>query len=378
MGFDPSERPEHYAARRQEDRFDVQAEQHHASERRTIPPEVAAEIERLDRADLLILQYPMWWHLPPAMLKGWFDRVLIYGEVYASRKRFEQGRFVGKRALLSLTVGTSPETYAFDGRSGDIDLLLWPVNFSLAYVGYTVLAPAYPGLEVEVEALRADPSSIERVTIPATVEHLEGIIREGGILNTVLLRLGLISQPLKIMRTSIAVYLGIIYSYLPFMVLPLFATLEKLDNTLLEAAADLGSPPWRAFLPPMKAARKARQRPPPGEEPFWRRKTLAEMSRVEWESLCDGCGKCCLLKLEYEDTGEIDWTNIACRQLDPATCRCRNYALRKTLVEDCVSLTPDMVGNLAWLPATCAYRLVDEGRDDHKPAPEQPLQPLDS
>jgi len=114
----------------------------------------------------------------------------------------------------------------------------------------------------------------------------------------------------------------------------------------------------------MKAARQARRRPPPAaEEPFWRRKTLAEMTRVEWESLCDGCGKCCLLKLEYEDTGEIDWTNIACRQLDPETCRCSNYALRKTLVEDCISLTPDMVGNLAWLPATCAYRLVDEGRD---------------
>lgn len=80
------------------------------------------------------------------------------------------------------------------------------------------------------------------------VYALEGIIRDGGILNTVLLKLGLISQPLKIMRTSMAVYLGIIYSYLPFMVLPLFATLEKLDNTLLEAAADLGSPPWRAFL----------------------------------------------------------------------------------------------------------------------------------
>jgi len=80
----------------------------------------------------------------------------------------------------------------------------------------------------------------------------------------------------------------------------------------------------------MKAARKALQTPPPEEEPFWRRKTLAEMSRVEWESLCDGCGKCCLLKLEYEDTGEIDWSNIACRQLDPQTCRCRNYALRKT------------------------------------------------
>ena len=80
------------------------------------------------------------------------------------------------------------------------------------------------------------------------VYALEGIIRENGILNTVLLWLGVIHHPLQIMRTSLAVYLGIIYSYLPFMVLPLFATLEKLDGTLLEAAGDLGSPPWRTFF----------------------------------------------------------------------------------------------------------------------------------
>ena len=102
---------------------------------------MAAEIARLDQADLLILQYPMWWHLPPAMLKGWFDRVLAYGEVYTSKKRFEHGRFAGKKAMLSVTVGTSEATYAHDGRSGDVDLLLWPVHFTLAYVGYTVLAP---------------------------------------------------------------------------------------------------------------------------------------------------------------------------------------------------------------------------------------------
>jgi putrescine transport system permease protein len=80
------------------------------------------------------------------------------------------------------------------------------------------------------------------------VYALEGIIRETGLLNDTLLWLGIIDHPLKIMHTNLAVYLGIIYSYLPFMVLPLFATLEKLDHSLLEAAADLGSPPWRAFL----------------------------------------------------------------------------------------------------------------------------------
>jgi NAD(P)H dehydrogenase (quinone) len=141
MDFDPLERAAHYEAPLNPKRFDVQAEQRHASNTRTIPADVAEEIERLEQADLLILQYPMWWHLPPAMLKGWIDRVFLYGEVYTSKQRFENGHFVGKQAMLSVTVGTSAETYAHDGRSGDIDLLLWPVQFSLAYVGYTILAP---------------------------------------------------------------------------------------------------------------------------------------------------------------------------------------------------------------------------------------------
>jgi NAD(P)H dehydrogenase (quinone) len=142
MGFDPCERPEHYyAARMNPSRFDAQAEQRHASDSGSLPAAVVDELARLDRADLLVLQYPMWWHLPPAMLKGWFDRVLAYGDAYTSRKRFEHGRFAGKRALLSVTVGTSRETYMHDGRSGDIDLMLWPVNFTLAYVGYEVLQP---------------------------------------------------------------------------------------------------------------------------------------------------------------------------------------------------------------------------------------------
>ena len=141
MDFDPCERAEHYVARKGPGAVRCSGRAAPCLGKGTIPPIVAAEIERLDRADLLILQYPMWWHLPPAMLKGWLDRVLIYGEVYASTKRFEKGRLAGKRAMLSVTVGTSADTYAFDGRSGDIDLLFWPVNFSLAYVGYTVLSP---------------------------------------------------------------------------------------------------------------------------------------------------------------------------------------------------------------------------------------------
>ena len=140
-GFDACERAEHYPGHVQPERFDVQLEQRHASETGAIPHPVAAEIANLDRADLLILQYPLWWHLPPAILKGWFDRVFIYGDVYTSKQRFENGRFKSRRAILSVTVGTSAATYAHDGRSGDIDLLCWPVEFSLAYVGFTVLKP---------------------------------------------------------------------------------------------------------------------------------------------------------------------------------------------------------------------------------------------
>jgi hypothetical protein len=99
------------------------------------------------------------------------------------------------------------------------------------------------------------------------------------------------------------------------------------------------------------------------EAPFWKRKRLDEMTPAEWESLCDGCGKCCLMKLEYENTGEIDWTNVACRLLDHGSCRCKAYKLRQVLVDDCVSLTPDNVDRITWLPATCAYRLLREGRD---------------
>lgn len=161
MNFDPCERPAFYPDRKDGERFNVQAEQRHASETGTFPHEIKEEIERLDAADLLILQYPMWWHLPPAILKGWYDRVLLYGEVYTSTRRFESGRFAGRRAMLSVTVGTSPETYAHDGRSGDIDLLLWPVNFTLAYVGYKVLEP-FVAFGVEAGISYSAPEAVEK------------------------------------------------------------------------------------------------------------------------------------------------------------------------------------------------------------------------
>lgn len=98
-------------------------------------------------------------------------------------------------------------------------------------------------------------------------------------------------------------------------------------------------------------------------EPFWKTKPLKQMSAKEWESLCDGCGKCCLAKLEDADTGEIHWTSIGCRLFDEGTCRCNDYENRRAKVDDCVQLTPDNVSKIAWLPQTCAYRLLAEGRD---------------
>jgi uncharacterized cysteine cluster protein YcgN (CxxCxxCC family) len=99
------------------------------------------------------------------------------------------------------------------------------------------------------------------------------------------------------------------------------------------------------------------------EDPFWRRKGLAEMTHGEWESLCDGCAKCCLEKLEDDDTGEIRHTDIACRLLNLDTCRCTDYVNRKRFVPDCIKLTAMAVGAYRWLPSTCAYRLLDEGKD---------------
>ncbi|WP_034492326.1 YcgN family cysteine cluster protein [Afifella pfennigii] len=100
-----------------------------------------------------------------------------------------------------------------------------------------------------------------------------------------------------------------------------------------------------------------------GRKAFWRDKRLEELSAEEWEALCDGCGRCCLNKLEDFDTGEISWTNIACRLYDETECRCLDYANRAREMPDCVPLTPQNVREIDWLPPSCAYRLVAEGRD---------------
>jgi len=99
------------------------------------------------------------------------------------------------------------------------------------------------------------------------------------------------------------------------------------------------------------------------ELPFWKRKTLEEMTDPEWESLCDGCGRCCLVKLEEDETAKIHFTDLSCALLDAKACRCSDYAHRQERVHDCVKLTPRGARTLTWLPVTCAYRVLGEGGD---------------
>ncbi len=96
--------------------------------------------------------------------------------------------------------------------------------------------------------------------------------------------------------------------------------------------------------------------------PFWETKSLEEMTPREWESLCDGCGLCCLIRFEDEDTGEIIPTRVHCKLFDSQSCACSNYAQRKRHVPDCIKLTPQNVDTLKWMPLSCAYRRVNEGR----------------
>jgi hypothetical protein len=98
------------------------------------------------------------------------------------------------------------------------------------------------------------------------------------------------------------------------------------------------------------------------DKPFWKTKSLQEMTRDEWESLCDGCGRCCLHKLRHEDDNSLTFTNIACRLLDLETCRCTDYARRQRRVPDCVSLTPETLQEIDWLPPSCAYVRLRDGK----------------
>lgn len=171
MGFDPVEDRRHYPERAPDTRFDVQAEQRHAYETRTLDADVQAEIDKLHSADLVILQFPIWWFGAPAILKGWLDRVLVYG-LYSSRRRYDAGIFRGKKAFLSVTAGGPESTFQHDGRNGDIDLVLWPFNFTLHYMGYTVL-PQFAVFGVDSSFVGSDLLAQHSENLRAKLQTIE-------------------------------------------------------------------------------------------------------------------------------------------------------------------------------------------------------------
>lgn len=139
--FDPVERPEHYVNRVEASHFAALGEQRNAWATGTLPEDIVSEIDRLERADLVILQFPLWWHGPPAMLKGWMDRVFVSGGLYTSKMRYDAGYFSGRRALISVTTGAPHAAFGPGSRGGDFDTMLWPVQYSMHYMGFSVLPP---------------------------------------------------------------------------------------------------------------------------------------------------------------------------------------------------------------------------------------------
>ena len=140
-GFDPCEAGRHFSVRVAPDRFDAQVEQRFHWEQRTLPADVAREVESILWADLLILQFPLWWFGVPAILKGWMDRCFVYGGLYSGSRRHDTGPCRGKRALMCVTTGSSESACSCDGREGDTRLILWPSLYALRYLGFTVVEP---------------------------------------------------------------------------------------------------------------------------------------------------------------------------------------------------------------------------------------------
>jgi NAD(P)H dehydrogenase (quinone) len=141
MQFDPCEGPRHYRLRKDADTFHTQTEQRFNVDNDTTPPDVNAEVERLLDCDLLIVHFPLWWFGMPAILKGWMDRVFVYGSMYKSTMRYDTGICSGKKVIACVTTGASEDNCAYNGKEGDTRLLLWPILFPFRYLGFDVYEP---------------------------------------------------------------------------------------------------------------------------------------------------------------------------------------------------------------------------------------------
>ena len=139
--FDPCEGPMHYQKLSNSERFHAQTEQRFHSENETTPHDVATERDKMLQSDLLIVHFPLWWFGMPAILKGWIDRVFVYGSVYRSQMRYDTRICKGKKMLACITTGASQDSCSFNGREGDTRLHAWPILYPFRYIGFDVLEP---------------------------------------------------------------------------------------------------------------------------------------------------------------------------------------------------------------------------------------------
>ncbi len=141
MNFDPCEGAHHYEARKDAEAFHTQTEQRFNAENNSIPTDVNSETQHLLESDLLVVHFPLWWFGMPAILKGWMDRVFVYGRMYKSAMRYDAGICAGKKMIACVTTGASEDSCSYNGREGDTQLHLWPILFPFRYLGYDVLQP---------------------------------------------------------------------------------------------------------------------------------------------------------------------------------------------------------------------------------------------
>lgn len=141
MAFDPVESAAHYGDLLPGQTFDPLKFQEAASAQGRLPQDVAAEVGKIERADRIVFHFPLWWFSPPALLKGWLERVFVHGRLHRVTERFDTGTCLGKKALFCVTTGSSEVESAHNGKEGDVQMLLWPMAYTLRYLGFTVLRP---------------------------------------------------------------------------------------------------------------------------------------------------------------------------------------------------------------------------------------------
>lgn len=141
MDFDAREGAQHYSARKDPDVFHTQTEQRFNADSNSLPAEIETEIKNLKECDLVIIHFPLWWFGMPAILKGWMDRVFVYGEMYRSAMRFDAGICAGKKAIACVTTGAKEESCSYNGKEADTQLLLWPILYPFRYLGFDVYEP---------------------------------------------------------------------------------------------------------------------------------------------------------------------------------------------------------------------------------------------